>query len=178
MSGWFDRDSWRRSRSRLGLAAALLLIVVITVVATGNGPAIDQPLAFNHDKHVRELELACTFCHERVETGAHAGLPDMATCGPCHQEQLTGSAEEAALLTAVREERPLVFRKLFHLPWHVYYSHARHVGIAGLACEGCHGAIGQMSVVPRRPLIRVSMNFCLDCHRRSDASVDCVACHR
>jgi len=177
-SGWLRSEWLRRMRSRLALALLVPILVVLAFVALGSGPPVDQPMAFDHDKHTRTLELPCTFCHERVESGAHAGLPDMATCGPCHQEALTGTAEEAELLAAVREERPLVFRKLFHLPWHVYYTHARHVGIAGLDCTNCHGGIAQTTAAPRRPLVKISMDFCLECHRRSGASLDCVACHR
>jgi hypothetical protein len=135
-------------------------------------------VAFNHLKHTKDLGLDCQTCHQQVSTGAHAGLPDAATCRLCHEAK-QGTSPEAARVTALLAGGdPLRFNKLFRLPPHVYYSHRRHVGIAKLECPNCHGDIAMTQRPPGRPLVGIKMNFCLDCHRAKGQSLDCVSCHR
>jgi predicted CXXCH cytochrome family protein len=60
----------------------------------------------------------------------------------------------------------------------VYYTHRRHAGIGELECENCHGAIADTERPPERALVRVTMEFCMDCHREREQTLDCNACHR
>jgi hypothetical protein len=142
------------------------------------GPAVPQPIAFNHLKHTQELGLDCAFCHQYVETQAHSGLPDIETCAICHRAPL-GTSEEAAKLTRLIDEgQPVQFNKLFGLPDHVFYTHRRHVGIAEIECATCHGPISETETPPSRPLLQITMEYCLDCHLERQQTVDCNACHR
>jgi hypothetical protein len=122
---------------------------VAVLVTVGRGPAVPQPVAFNHLKHTSDLGLACDFCHKYVRTGAHAGLPDAGTCSMCHRAP-QGDSAEAARVTELLE-----------------------------AGDGnCHGPIAKTERPPERPLVRVSMDSCMDCHRERGQSLDCNACHR
>ena len=163
---------------KLAAGAVLLVLASVATVAIAKGGGVTQPIAFNHRKHTQDLQLECEFCHPRVRTGAHPGLPALETCAMCHQAPLGTSREAARVTEYVTQQRPLVFVKLFRLPAHVYYTHRRHVGIAGLECRLCHGDIALTVRPPRRPLVSISMKFCLDCHRRSAQTLDCNACHR
>ncbi len=167
----------RRIRTLLVLTSMALLAVVAVVVTVKRGPAVPQPIAFNHLKHTSDLGLACDFCHKYVLTGAHAGLPDAGTCSMCHRAPQGDSAEAAKVTELLEAGDPLRFNKLFRLPDHVFYTHRRHVGIAGLDCENCHGPIAETERPPERALVRVSMNTCLDCHREREQTLDCNACH-
>jgi len=60
----------------------------------------------------------------------------------------------------------------------VFYSHRRHVVVAKIPCETCHGAIARTSAPPARPLVKIRMKFCIGCHQRRNVTVDCIACHR
>jgi predicted CXXCH cytochrome family protein len=140
--------------------------------------SVAQPIAFSHEKHAGELEIDCAMCHELYETGAHAGLPTLATCQVCHFEPLSESPEEQKLFELAEAGQDDVFRKLFRLPDHTFYTHRRHAVVAEIECRTCHGAIAETSSPPERPLVRISMDFCLDCHERSGASSDCTSCHR
>jgi len=152
-------------------------ILVLLGAASCQSP-VPQPVAFNHLKHTKDLGLECQLCHQHVNTGAHAGLPDAATCRLCHQAE-QGTSPEAARVTALLTGGdPLRFNKLFRLPLHVYYSHRRHVGIAHLECRSCHGDMAATQRPPGQPLVRITMNLCLDCHRAKGQSLDCVSCHR
>jgi len=161
----------------IGVVVLLFVALAIPFVA-GREPAVPQPVAFNHLKHTRELQLACDFCHQYVNTGAHAGLPNAKTCTMCHQVP-QGTSEEAARVTElISDGDPLTFNKLFRLPSHVFYTHRRHVGIGELECVNCHGAIAETERPPGRPLVRIDMDLCIDCHLEREQTVDCNACHR
>ena len=158
-----------------------MLAVTAIGLAAGAGAVrrgVTQPIAFNHRKHTRDLQLDCELCHPYVKTGHHPGLPSLETCAMCHQNRQGTSAEAAKVTAYVTSGRPLVFRKLFSLAPYVFYTHRRHVGIAQLACRNCHGDIALTTTPPRSPLVRVRMALCLDCHRRMHQTTDCIACHR
>ncbi len=96
----------------------------------------------------------------------------------CHSTR-QGTSEEAARVTELIEQGDsLRFNKLFRLPDHVFYTHRRHVGIAELECQNCHGAIASTERPPKRALVEVTMDFCMDCHREQGETLDCNACHR
>lgn len=180
VAGWLRPGvAWLRvRRGKAGLVAVALLAALGAVAAAAHGRGVGQPIAFNHRKHTQDLQLECEFCHPYVRTGAHPGLPPLETCAMCHQTR-QGTTREAARLTELIEQgRPVAFSKLFRLPAHVFYTHRRHVGIAQLECRTCHGDIALTTRPPRRPLVNVRMRLCLDCHRRTTQTRDCVACHR
>lgn len=174
----------RRSPGRLdrrvavGLAALVLAAVVTVPLVARRGVAVPQPIEFNHRKHTEELGLNCEFCHAYVRRGAHAGLPDAQTCSMCHTVP-QGTSEEAARVTElITQGDPLRFNKLFRLAPHVYYTHRRHVALGELECQTCHGAIATTERPPRRPLVQITMDVCVDCHREQGQTQDCNACHR
>jgi hypothetical protein len=175
VSSWLASASKGKAGLKIGLlalaAAALLGIPFRT-------PPVAQPVAFNHRTHAKDLKLDCQFCHQYVTGGAHAGLPDAKVCVMCHQVRQGRSTEAARVTELLARGDSLRFNKLFRLPSHVNFTHRRHVGIAKLACESCHGAIADRQRPPERPLVTIRMAFCLDCHRAKGQSVDCVACHR
>lgn len=166
----------------------LLIAVIFLLTAAAGGVAgrvywrprnpVRQPIAFNHDIHVDGEGLECVECHAFCETGVHAGLPSLGTCLECHEEDELGefaAKQGAADLEIGEDVSP--FHKLFKLPDHVFYTHRRHAGIAQLPCETCHGEIAKTETPPESPLQRISMAFCLDCHRREGVSEDCTRCH-
>jgi len=139
---------------------------------------VPQPVAFNHLKHVQDAGLECSTCHEYFETSEHSGLPELATCLMCHDGTITDSAAEKRLVQEAEKTPPPRCRKLFRLPDHVYYSHRRHVAVAGLKCEECHGGIAATTAPPSRPLVRVTMDTCIAGHARQGVPTDCTQCHR
>ncbi len=167
----------------IGLAASLLLGgAAATALTLGGGPAtfrpaIRQPIAFNHRKHVQELDLSCPTCHLTVEKEAFSGLPDAEVCASCHEELQGKSEEEKKLVQLLKAGVPLSWKPLFRQPSHIFYSHRRHVVVAKLDCQLCHGSIAMTTAPPAR-VRRLRMNDCIACHRRSGVSTDCTTCHR
>ncbi len=174
-------------KERVLLAAGLVASFVLTGVGStaltlGGGPlflrpATGQPIAFNHQKHVKDLDLACPTCHLTVEKEAFSGLPDADVCAFCHAEPQGKSEEEKRLVQFLKTGAPLSWSPLFRQPPHIFYSHRRHVAVAKIECRVCHGTIAATTAPPAR-VRRLRMSDCISCHQRSGASTDCTACHR
>ncbi len=167
-------------------AGALGITLVILAALTGGAFAywnwdrgrIVQPIAFNHRAHVANAQIQCSECHAYYSQGAHSGLPGADVCMACHSDALTKSPEEARLRQSFERGNPPVFKKLFHLPAHVFYSHRRHAVLGKLECARCHGQIADTVAPPTRPLVQISMDFCIGCHTQSNVTIDCKSCHR
>jgi Cytochrome c7 and related cytochrome c/Class III cytochrome C family len=174
------------TRFRASRTAAVAGFVVfflgsaLTVVVRGGGAfssPVTQPVAFNHRKHVEELDLACSTCHEFVDTETYSPLPAADLCATCHQEPQGKSAAEKKLVQLLQSGATLDWKPLFRQPPHVYYSHRRHVAAGKIECGTCHGAIAK-STEPPSVVKRLRMQNCIDCHRRRGVSTDCTTCHR
>jgi len=172
---------WVRTGRTRGLLLVVMLFVAILIVvpvAAGRSAPTPQPVAFNHRKHTQDLGLDCSFCHVYVQTGAHAGLPTADICAMCHSAPQGTSPEAARVTQLLQQGDSLHFNKLFRLPTHVFYTHRRHVGLGKLECQNCHGAIATTERPPPRPLVKITMSYCLDCHREKGQTLECTACHR
>jgi hypothetical protein len=139
---------------------------------------VSQPIAFNHFKHVEDLGLECDTCHEFYTSGRHAGLPTLTTCLGCHEEPQTEEPEEQKIRDLAADGHDDVFRKRFKLADDAFYSHRRHAALGEIACATCHGSIAETTSSPAQQLVRISMDFCVDCHERSEIRSDCTTCHR
>jgi len=179
-----------RSQEDTAISPLHRIIIAAIVLATGGvgfatgrtylRPASEvvQPIAFNHQKHTQELELACDTCHEYLSVGRHAGLPTLSTCLMCHEEPQSKNPEEARIRELSAGGKQDVFVKLFKLPEHVYYSHRRHAVVAKIPCNTCHGAIAETTTPPTSPLVKIDMEFCIECHNRQSVKTGCTSCHR
>ena len=166
-------------RLKIGLTIATFAVVLAVVRWFVVRPAaVAQPVAFDHRMHTDKLKMQCQLCHQYVNTGAHAGLPSRSLCAMCHQVPQGTTAVAARLTMMIERGDSLRFNKLFHLPPHVFFTNRRHVAIAKIPCQTCHGTIAETQRPPKRALVRFRMQVCLDCHIEKGQSVDCVACHR
>ncbi len=157
-------------------SAALLLAAGAAVWVTAG--SVKQPIAFNHRLHLEKGGLECTDCHHYALTGVRATIPNIETCGNCHGEATTDSPEEARVVEHVQAETPILWKKVYRVPDHVYFSHRRHAALGGIECETCHGEIGARERPLSRPLVKVTMDGCMDCHQERGVSNDCILCHR
>lgn len=152
-----------------------LLVAALSVAC---GAEVKQPVEYNHRLHVGELGLTCDTCHATAASGEVAGLPPLSTCATCHEEASGTSAEAMKVQEAVRSGREIAWVRLHELPRHVFFTHRRHVAVARLPCERCHGAMRDQARPPPAPLVALGMADCVDCHRQLGARLDCAACHR
>ncbi|MBI3988395.1 MAG: cytochrome c3 family protein [candidate division NC10 bacterium] len=158
----------------VGLIAVLGIVAFLTTAPEGK---VEQPIAFNHQKHV-EKGFPCVTCHQTVEKAPHAGLPSLQVCLMCHSAPMTKSPEEEKIREYAKRGEAIRWAKIYKLPDNVYYSHRRHVGIGKLECKTCHGTIGESPAPPTRPVVALKMDWCLRCHRERKVETDCNACHK
>jgi predicted CXXCH cytochrome family protein len=157
------------------LGASAIVIVVATSWVSLMPPApLTQPVNFNHAAHSDVLD--CEGCHEGVTSMARAGIPQSEFCVGCHEE--APSVVSAATWEAITNGDPIAWQRVTRVPDHTYFSHRRHAGSAGLACETCHGDVGARTDAVTVPFVVPVMDECLSCHAQEGASEDCTACHR
>jgi cytochrome c2 len=133
-----------------------------------------QPIKFPHYVHAKVNEIHCEYCHNSAYKSKHAGLPTVNVCMNCHKAieegGLYGTEEISKIYAAAGwdgqsytgETKPLVWNRVYVLPDHVYFNHAQHVTVAGLACQNCHGAVEEMEtayLAPVNELLPVDKKF-------------------
>ncbi len=158
----------------IGLAAGVLLLFFL--IGLGVGSKTEQPISFNHKKHL-EQGLECDACHRFYKTQTFSGLPDLNTCLECHKEPATKSPEEEKIRQFQKKREEIPWKRLYREPDHVFFSHRRHVVLGKLQCQTCHGDIGQRETPPAKPWVKMTMNWCMDCHTKNKVTNDCLACH-
>ncbi len=164
-----------------GFAIPFLLIAfVLRLTIFASPDPVVQPIAYNHNIHVEGEGLECTDCHQRVEESPRATLPDLEVCLDCHDSDplADDSAEEAKLIAHIEAGSEIDWQRVYSVPDHVYFSHRRHVVSGDLECSNCHGPVGELTAPAEVPFYPLSMDACLDCHRKLEAKTDCLSCHR
>lgn len=143
-------------------------------------PEMTQPVSFPHDKHVG-LNVGCVACHTGAMDETRARVPSTDACKLCHRVERSFPATPPQLASFIASAQQIPWNQAQKMPDHVYFSHRRHVGLGKIACAQCHGDIGSSQQPITRAYLRTGeagMAQCIDCHRKTGASKDCLACHR
>lgn len=188
-----DSNPLRHLLVKFGPAAGFALVLILfagTVWALvgkfmpGAGP-IQQPIAFNHQKHVSGKDgIKCTTCHRYVDKDIFASLPQVETCMDCHQIVMRMSPKklekkpEFAKLKEYVKAGYIPWNRIYRQPDYVFFSHRRHVVGGKVECKTCHGDMAQRTTPLPGPVVNQSMTWCVNCHEQKQASVDCIACHK
>ncbi len=163
----------------------------------GPSPVIFPPeqltIRMNHRKHVKELGLTCTTCHDRVKTSTKSSdslLPKPTRCDACHgsdHRDLSRVGTDGDDLMSQcgfchvgykSSDGNRVARMVRPKP-NLKMNHALHVA-RNIGCPQCHGAVDEIELATRDHLPR--MRGCFSCHQmpgpaRGKARGDCVNCH-
>lgn len=156
-------------RPRIGSVVGLTVLGVLAVagvffVLGGTpGASLEQPIRFNHKAHLKKEP--CKTCHRFYTSREVAGRPRLAICMECHTNPVTKSAEEEKLRDISERKGELAWVRITRVPRHVRFSHQRHVVAGKVPCRTCHGAIAEATEPPARPLVDITMDFCIGCHR-------------
>lgn len=157
--------------------------------ADPDAPGPLQPIPFSHKHHAGTYQIACLYCHAGTDVSRAAGVPSVQTCMGCHS-QFPPSYDEFEGIRVLKEhwkeERPIEWEQIHRLPEHVKFRHNRHVA-AGIDCTRCHGPVQDMDKLHATPdtvwwpwLLpsqKLEMGWCIQCHRKNQASQDCLTCH-
>ena len=159
-----------------------------------------QPILFSHLIHAGSFQIDCQHCHADARRSKYAGLPSVERCLGCHK--IIGAQDNpeiAKIQQYASRGEPIPWVRVFKVPEFTYFPHKPHVR-AAVACQTCHGPVEQMREVGARTGPRLlndlanlvglrpappplTMGWCIDCHRQSNATrdtqapLDCIACH-
>lgn len=155
------------------LVAGAVLMYVLPLDLQDRSPV--QPIAFSHKLHAGDRGIHCLFCHRAAAKSAIAGIPAVADCRSCHLYISPNAPEIKKLMAYWDRHEPIPWVRVHRLPDHVYFPHMMHVR-AKIDCSACHGAVSAMERITRTASLK--MGWCLNCHRRHKASIDCWTCHK
>lgn len=153
-----------------------------------------QPIYFSHKVHAGVNQINCLYCHGSAWESKHAGIPTLNICMNCHKaineyganspkildedgKEINGTAEIKKLYQYAgftpgpgaewdpSKAKSPAWVKIHNLPDHVYFNHAQHTRVGGVACQSCHGNIQEMDKVYQAS--ELSMGWCINCHRES-----------
>lgn len=163
----------------------------------GPSPAIFPPqtltIRFNHKKHVKELGLTCTTCHDKAKTSKESRdslIPKPTRCDACHgsdhRDLSNVTTDDDALISQcgfchigyARGDGNRVARQSIPRP-NLRMNHAVHLA-RNIQCAQCHGSVENLELATRDQLPR--MKGCFNCHRmhgpaQGAAKGECVTCH-
>ena len=156
----------------LAIGTAILLFFI----NFGSSFLLEQPISFNHKKH-HEQGIECATCHSHFKEQTFSGMPKTVVCMECHKDSITKHPDEEKIRQFQKNGEEIPWKRLYQQPDHVFFSHRRHVVLAGMECKSCHGDIGQSEKPPIKPWVKMTMRWCMDCHTKTKANNDCLACH-
>ena len=158
--------------SVLVLLVAWVIYLFFVMPNLGAGPV--QPISFSHRLHAGDKNIDCRFCHSYVDRSIHPGIPAVEKCLFCHNYIIPNHPEIRKEHTYFDNELPVPWKKVFVLPEHVVFNHERHIK-KEVPCEACHG---EVKAIDRLKYLEFEMGFCVECHRRKNANLDCwLSCH-
>jgi hypothetical protein len=177
------RSSPPRSPGLVTAGLAMITIALLTGFSFFSA-APEQPIpGFSHKIHVTVNKIDCLHCHAGTDRSQLAGFPAVATCVGCHMylgrvRQKPGIVK---LFEYWKKKEPIPWVRVYYLPQFVQFKHKPHIR-AGVACQTCHGDVGDMTVA--RMAEKITMGWCVGCHRNTQgraklaqAPTDCWTCH-
>lgn len=138
------------------------------------GPQVQQPIEFPHNRHAKDMQINCMYCHTYARRSAVAGIPPLQKCIGCHQniETVKDKPRIKELFKYWEAKKPVPWKKVHDLPDFVRFNHERHIKRfieqqdrpVQEACGYCHGDVKEMTVARRqKPL---AMGWCASCHEK------------
>ncbi len=138
------------------------------------GPQVQQPIEFPHNRHAKDMQINCMYCHTYARRSAVAGIPPLQKCIGCHQsiESVKDKPRIKELFKYWEAKKAIPWKKVHDLPDFVRFNHERHIKRfieqqdrpVQEACGYCHGDVKEMTVARRqKPL---AMGWCATCHEK------------
>lgn len=181
-----------------GLIAIIVIPLLMLGVNEYNWRSKPQPIAFNHQLHAGKRQIACVYCHRGTQDGYSAGVPSVQDCANCHQNfpdyvpykkpaegqpdvDARWRSEVEVLKKYINGKQAIPWFKYYDMPEHVKFAHKAHLN-AKLAngqkieCAQCHGNVENQATIQLE--YKMTMGWCVTCHRQNNAPTDCTTCHR
>ena len=137
-------------------------------------PAPEQPLPYSHKTHVG-MGLACQLCHVNPAPGKEMTFPGTSTCMNCHATVVTDRPAIKKLAEYAHSKQPIPWVRVYKLLPGVTWTHRKHLE-AGVQCETCHGAVGDLEVMSETTAV-TAWRVASVATRRAGVSAACNVCH-
>ena len=85
-------------------------------------------------------------------------------CLNCHTNIRPDSPKLKALYDSWKTGKAVQWVKVHDLADYAYFNHAAHVN-KGVSCVSCHGRVDKMGEEGVHQVKRLSMGWCIECHR-------------
>lgn len=155
-------------------------LIVIVLIAIGGlavytpEESIEQPINFSHKFHIG-FDIDCKECHRYYKKYAVAGMPDVNICMECHEGTAGKNPEKKKIQEYAKNGQEISWVRLYELPPHLNFTHKRHFR-KNVQCQECHGKVEES--VRMISMVTHTMENCIACHEKMDASTDCMTCHK
>lgn len=150
-------------------------VLYLYYVFPQKGMGVEQPIFFSHRVHAGVKEISCRFCHPYVDRSPRAGIPEVNKCFFCHEHIIPRHPQIQKERWHLEKEVPVPWVRVYYIPDHAHFNHEPHIK-AGIDCATCHGDVARWDRLER---VEFKMGFCVGCHRKLGAQLDCwLACHR
>ena len=168
----------KENQIQLLVLSSLVILVALFAYSYYIMPQVDagiaQPIAFSHRLHAGNKKIDCRFCHSYVDRSTHPGIPPVEKCLYCHNRIIANHPEIRKEHAYFDTQTPTPWKKVFYVPEHVMFNHERHIK-KEIQCEACHGDVEGTDRLKRHDF---KMGFCIKCHRKEKANLDCwLSCH-
>ncbi len=127
---------------------------------------------FSHSAHVEELD--CSDCHLGVDSSDDPGLPVIAQCQLCHDEESEALTPEEQRIDRLFVDGKPIGAGVSRLDDEIVFSHLQHVE-SSYSCADCHTGIEESS--HPATLGPITMADCMDCHEQDGVANECSTCH-
>jgi hypothetical protein len=134
----------------------------------------EQPIPYSHKTHLA-LGLMCLECHPNPEPGDRMTLPTTEKCMTCHSVVAKDKPTIQKLAEFAKSKQDIPWVRVYVVSGWVYWNHRAHLD-AGMKCEMCHGEVSGMNVMAKVTKV-TTMEGCIECHRKNEASTGCQYCH-
>lgn len=138
-------------------------------------PPPEQPIPYSHKKHVGELGLACTACHQTDDEGFQMQFPSTETCMGCHSAIKTDSPHIQKLAEFAKSGEAVPWVQIYKASDFVWFAHDSHTQDVGVSCADCHGPVAEREQMFKEK--STNMVACMNCHTTHNAPNDCDFCH-
>ncbi len=154
----------------------------VPMTPDSQGPLVEQPIDFPHNRHAKDMQIDCMYCHTYARRSPVAGIPPLQKCIGCHQsiESVRESPRIKVLFDywegsadgKIAAKTPMPWKKVHDLPDFVRFNHERHIKRfieqqnrpTQEVCGYCHGDVKEMTVARRSKAL--SMGWCANCHEK------------
>ena len=175
------------------LSSAYFVYGYLMQIGVDQGYQPVQPIHFSHKIHAGDNAIDCKYCHSSARVSKTSGIPSLNVCMNCHKSiyeykgevssqyskefydgeikklyEAAGWDDAAQAYTG--ESTPVKWVRIHNLADFVYFNHAQHVTVAGVACQTCHGPVQEYEI--QKQFAPLTMGWCIDCHRTTDVKVE------